>query len=105
MVVGGQVLGADAAGEDHVASSTWSSAPASSCGTTRTTACTRRCCGTSLVANFADGNTVVNLRNIGQQLGGLLATAGGAAPEVLEAAAERAAALFGMDSELPPYGP
>ncbi|MGW1494360.1 acyl-CoA dehydrogenase family protein [Streptomyces sp. NPDC002402] len=58
-----------------------------------------------MVANFADGNTVVNLRNIGQQLGGLLTTAGGAAPEVLQASAERAAILFGMDSELPPYEP
>ncbi|MCX4582491.1 acyl-CoA dehydrogenase family protein [Streptomyces sp. NBC_01481] len=58
-----------------------------------------------MVANFADGNTVVNLRNIGQQLGGLLTTAGGAAPEVLQASAERAATLFGMDSELPPYEP
>lgn len=58
-----------------------------------------------MVANFADGNTVVNLRNIGQQLGGLLTTAGAAAPEVLQASAERAATLFGMDSELPPYEP
>ncbi|MFF4227962.1 acyl-CoA dehydrogenase family protein [Streptomyces sp. NPDC001820] len=58
-----------------------------------------------LVANIADGNTVVNLRNLGQQLDGLLASAGGAAPAVREAAAERAATLFGMDRELPVYEP
>ncbi|WP_330301470.1 acyl-CoA dehydrogenase family protein [Streptomyces sp. NBC_00503] len=56
-----------------------------------------------LVANIADGNTVVNLRNIGQQLEGLLATAGSATQEVRDGAAERAATLFGMDRELPVY--
>jgi alkylation response protein AidB-like acyl-CoA dehydrogenase len=58
-----------------------------------------------LVANIADGNTVVNLRNLGQQLGGLLAKLRDAAPEAREAAAERAGVLFGMDRELPPYEP
>ncbi|MFI1399290.1 acyl-CoA dehydrogenase family protein [Streptomyces sp. NPDC020681] len=58
-----------------------------------------------LVANIADGNTVVNLRNLGQQLPGLLSSAGSATPEVREAAAERCATLFGMDTELPVYEP
>ncbi|MCK8679983.1 acyl-CoA dehydrogenase family protein [Streptomyces lichenis] len=58
-----------------------------------------------LVANIADGNTVVNLRNLGQQLGGLLTTALDASPEVRAAAAERAGVLFSMDRELPRYEP
>lgn len=58
-----------------------------------------------LVANIADGNTVVNLRNLGQQLDGLLTKATTAGPEIRERAAERAAVLFGMDRELPVYEP
>ncbi|GAA2259242.1 acyl-CoA dehydrogenase [Streptomyces ruber] len=58
-----------------------------------------------LVANIADGNTVVNLRNLGQQLDGLLGRATTADDEVRAAAAERAAVLFGMDRELPVYDP
>ncbi|WP_150135770.1 acyl-CoA dehydrogenase [Streptomyces hyaluromycini] len=51
------------------------------------------------VANFADGNTVVNLKNIALQLEGLLAAGPSAAAE------ERAAVLFGIDQELPLYRP
>ncbi|MFD7169994.1 acyl-CoA dehydrogenase family protein [Streptomyces violascens] len=58
-----------------------------------------------LVANFADGNTVVNLRNLGAQLPQLLATATTSDPDTRRAAAERAAVLYGMDRELPPYEP
>ncbi|MFD3442818.1 acyl-CoA dehydrogenase family protein [Streptomyces sp. NPDC058685] len=58
-----------------------------------------------LVANIADGNTVVNLRNLGQQLDGLLTTAREASPEIRNAAAVRAGTLFGMDRELPVYEP
>ncbi len=58
-----------------------------------------------LVANIADGNTVVNLRNLGQQLDGLLTTAREASPEIRNAAAVRAETLFGMDRELPVYEP
>ncbi|MFE5580723.1 acyl-CoA dehydrogenase family protein [Kitasatospora sp. NPDC056531] len=58
-----------------------------------------------LVANFADGNTVVNLRNLGSQLEGLLASATGAGEEVRAAAAERAAVLYGIDRAMPPYQP
>ncbi|MFI7294693.1 acyl-CoA dehydrogenase family protein [Streptomyces sp. NPDC050121] len=58
-----------------------------------------------LVANFADGNTVVNLRNLGQQLGGLLDGARGADAATRARAAERAATLFGMHRPLPVYEP
>ncbi|MFE1441940.1 acyl-CoA dehydrogenase family protein [Streptomyces sp. NPDC058739] len=58
-----------------------------------------------LVTNFADGNTVVNLRNLGQQLDGLLAKAATADAGLRGAAAERVAVLFGMDAELPVYQP
>lgn len=58
-----------------------------------------------LVTNFADGNTVVNLRNLGQQLDGLLAKATTADDGTRATAAERAATLFGMDRELPVYEP
>lgn len=58
-----------------------------------------------LVAGVADGNTVVNLRNLGHQLDGLLTTATGDSTQAREAAAERAAVLFGMDSPLPVYRP
>ncbi|KOG11510.1 acyl-CoA dehydrogenase family protein [Streptomyces viridochromogenes] len=57
------------------------------------------------VANFADGNTVVNLKNIALQLGGLLATAAEADPRLRAEAEERAAVLFGIDRELPLYRP
>jgi alkylation response protein AidB-like acyl-CoA dehydrogenase len=58
-----------------------------------------------LVANFADGNTVVNLRNLGSQLEALLASATGAGEETRAAAAERAAVLYGIDRAMPPYRP
>lgn len=58
-----------------------------------------------LVAIFADGNTVVNLKNIGLQLDGLMSKAADASPEVRAAAEERAAVLFGIDRELPLYRP
>ncbi|MFJ1800224.1 acyl-CoA dehydrogenase family protein [Streptomyces sp. NPDC088180] len=58
-----------------------------------------------LVANIADGNTVVNLRNLGQQLDGLLNNVRDASAEARAAASERAAVLFGMDRELPRYEP
>ncbi|MET8453974.1 acyl-CoA dehydrogenase [Streptomyces sp. NPDC005209] len=57
------------------------------------------------VANFADGNTVVNLKNIALQLEGLLTTAAEAGPEVRAVAEERAAVLFGIDRDLPLYRP
>lgn len=57
------------------------------------------------VANFADGNTVVNLKNIALQLDGLLSAADEAGPAQRAAAAERVAVLFGIDRELPAYRP
>ncbi|MER6129379.1 acyl-CoA dehydrogenase [Streptomyces sp. NPDC001795] len=57
------------------------------------------------VANFADGNTVVNLKNIALQLEGLLATAAEPDPALRPEAEERAAVLFGIDRELPLYRP
>ncbi|MDW4904114.1 acyl-CoA dehydrogenase family protein [Streptomyces sp. ADMS] len=57
------------------------------------------------VANFADGNTVVNLKNIALQLDGLLATATTADQALRDEAGERAAVLFGIDRELPLYRP
>ncbi|MEU9129206.1 acyl-CoA dehydrogenase family protein [Kitasatospora sp. NPDC048540] len=58
-----------------------------------------------LVANFADGNTVVNLKNLALQLDGLLATAADPSPEARAAAEERVATLYGTDRELPLYRP
>ncbi|MGR8007747.1 acyl-CoA dehydrogenase family protein [Streptomyces hypolithicus] len=58
-----------------------------------------------LITNLADGNTVVNLRNLGQQLNGLLTTARDASAETRATAAVRAETLFGMDRELPVYEP
>ncbi|AXG81640.1 acyl-CoA dehydrogenase family protein [Streptomyces paludis] len=58
-----------------------------------------------LITDIADGNTVVNLRNLGHQLGGLLDQAVRAGDDIRAAAAERAATLFGMDRELPVYEP
>lgn len=57
------------------------------------------------VANFADGNTVVNLKSLASQLVGLLGTATQAGPEPREEAAERAAVLYGIDRELPRFEP
>jgi alkylation response protein AidB-like acyl-CoA dehydrogenase len=57
------------------------------------------------VANFADGNTVVNLKNIALQLEGLLATARDAGAEVRAEAESNAEVLFGIDRELPLYRP
>ncbi|MFI6011206.1 acyl-CoA dehydrogenase family protein [Streptomyces sp. NPDC051243] len=57
------------------------------------------------VANFADGNTVVNLKNIALQLEGLLTTAAEAGPGPRAEADARAAVLFGIDRELPLYRP
>ncbi|MFE5939001.1 acyl-CoA dehydrogenase family protein [Streptomyces sp. NPDC056470] len=58
-----------------------------------------------LVTNMADGNTVVNLRNIGHELDSLLKKARTATPEEREEAVGRAAVLFDMDAELGPYRP
>ncbi|MFJ9790817.1 acyl-CoA dehydrogenase family protein [Streptomyces globosus] len=58
-----------------------------------------------LITDIADGNTVVNLRNLGHQLGSLLASAADPDPAAVAVAEERAATLFGMDAELPPYAP
>ncbi|MGY6026545.1 acyl-CoA dehydrogenase family protein [Streptomyces spinosirectus] len=58
-----------------------------------------------LITDIADGNTVVNLRNLGHQLAGLLEKATEADDGVREQAAERAATLFGMNRELPVYEP
>ncbi|GCB52505.1 acyl-CoA dehydrogenase family protein [Streptomyces sp. NL15-2K] len=60
-----------------------------------------------LVANFADGNTVVNLRNLGQQLRSLLATATSTPADdgIRRTAEERAAVLYGMTRSMPAYEP
>jgi alkylation response protein AidB-like acyl-CoA dehydrogenase len=58
-----------------------------------------------LVTNFADGNTVVNLRNLGHQLDGLLTTATGDNAQARQKAVTRAATLYGMDCPLPVYRP
>jgi len=58
-----------------------------------------------MVTNVADGNTVVNLRNIGHMLASLLDKARTAGPELRREAVERTAVLYGMDAELPPYRP
>ncbi|WP_018564628.1 acyl-CoA dehydrogenase family protein [Streptomyces sp. PsTaAH-124] len=58
-----------------------------------------------LITDIADGNTVVNLRNLGHQLAGLLDKAAEPGEGVREAAAERAAVLYGLDRELPVYEP
>ncbi|MFC4030066.1 acyl-CoA dehydrogenase [Streptomyces polygonati] len=57
------------------------------------------------VANFADGNTVVNLKALASQLDGLLATATGDRPEPRAAAERRVPVLYGMDRELPLFEP
>ncbi len=58
-----------------------------------------------LITDIADGNTVVNLRNLGHQLAGLLDKAVLAGGPEREAAGARADTLFGMDRELPVYEP
>ncbi|MEW1906914.1 acyl-CoA dehydrogenase family protein [Kitasatospora sp. NPDC085895] len=58
-----------------------------------------------LVANFADGNTVVNLKNLALQLDGLLAAAVEPPAGAADAAEERVADLYGMDRPLPLYRP
>jgi alkylation response protein AidB-like acyl-CoA dehydrogenase len=57
------------------------------------------------VANFADGNTVVNLKNLALQLDGLLTSACEADEQVRAEASERAAVLYGIERELPMYRP
>ncbi|MFF9819246.1 acyl-CoA dehydrogenase family protein [Streptomyces sp. NPDC014006] len=58
-----------------------------------------------LVANFADGNTVVNLRNLGHQLQPLLTTALNADEQLRAEAVGNAAVLYGIDESMPPYRP
>ncbi|MFF4764731.1 acyl-CoA dehydrogenase family protein [Streptomyces sp. NPDC001292] len=58
-----------------------------------------------LVANFADGNTVVNLRNLGHQLQPLLTTALSADNTVRAEAVDHAAVLYGIERTMPPYEP
>ncbi|MFD8393988.1 acyl-CoA dehydrogenase family protein [Streptomyces sp. NPDC059680] len=57
------------------------------------------------VANFADGNTVVNLRNLASQLQPLLSTARTADEALRADAVANAAVLYGMGRSLPPYQP
>lgn len=58
-----------------------------------------------VVANFADGNTVVNLKNIALQLDQLVATMGDAGEELRAESIERVGVLYDMDAEMPPYQP
>jgi alkylation response protein AidB-like acyl-CoA dehydrogenase len=58
-----------------------------------------------LVAIFADGNTVVNLKNIALQLDGLLRGHTTAAPEQRAAAQSRVAMMFDLDAKLPEWQP
>jgi alkylation response protein AidB-like acyl-CoA dehydrogenase len=58
-----------------------------------------------LVSNFADGNTVVNLKNIVAQLGALLDTAATADDARRAAAARTARALFDLRTPTAPYEP
>ncbi|MFE0461790.1 acyl-CoA dehydrogenase family protein [Kitasatospora sp. NPDC058965] len=60
-----------------------------------------------LVANFADGNTVVNLKNLALQLEGLLEAAAGPGRggEAAAEAERRAPVLYGPDRELPLFRP
>ena len=57
------------------------------------------------VSNFADGNTVVNLKNIVLQLERLLTTARDATPEQSAEAAARITPLFDPAHPMPPYIP
>ncbi|MEV8096665.1 acyl-CoA dehydrogenase family protein [Kitasatospora sp. NPDC085879] len=58
-----------------------------------------------LVANFADGNTVVNLKNLALQLDGLLAAAVEPPAGAVTEAEEHVRTLYGMDRPLPLYRP
>lgn len=58
-----------------------------------------------LVAIFADGNTVVNLKNIAVQLQQLLETDHGADESLRAEAAGRAATVYGLDAPLPVWQP
>ncbi|WP_405012845.1 acyl-CoA dehydrogenase family protein [Kitasatospora sp. NBC_01539] len=58
-----------------------------------------------LVANFADGNTVVNLKNLALQLDALLAAAVEPPAAAVAAAEERVRTLYGIDTPLPLYRP
>ncbi|MFD8792374.1 acyl-CoA dehydrogenase family protein [Streptomyces vinaceus] len=57
------------------------------------------------IADFADGNTVVNLKNIALQLGNLVATAVDQDPEKVAGAVTRTAALFDPAHPMEPYQP
>ncbi|MDA0167635.1 acyl-CoA dehydrogenase [Solirubrobacter taibaiensis] len=57
------------------------------------------------VVNFADGNTVVNLKVIAGQLARLVDRGLGASEPERDEAAVRVATQFGLDRELPPYRP
>ncbi|MDX2814306.1 acyl-CoA dehydrogenase family protein [Streptomyces sp. NPDC006207] len=57
------------------------------------------------VAGFADGNTVVNLKNIALQLGPLLSSAVTPPPGLVEEAAARVAVLFDPAHPMEPYRP
>lgn len=57
------------------------------------------------VAGFADGNTVVNLKNIALQLERLLASALRQQPETVAEAEERIARVFDPRRPMPPYVP
>lgn len=58
-----------------------------------------------LVAIFADGNTVVNLKNVAHQLEGVFKTMTEPTPEQRAAARERITPIFDIDAELPEWVP
>jgi alkylation response protein AidB-like acyl-CoA dehydrogenase len=58
-----------------------------------------------LVANFADGNTVVNLKNVALQLDTLVEVALRQPADAVACAERRARTLFDWDAELPEYHP
>lgn len=58
-----------------------------------------------IVADFADGNTVVNLKTVVAQLAGGLTGLAGASDEQRRGAAERVATIFGLGQDLPGYRP
>ncbi|XVV01158.1 acyl-CoA dehydrogenase [Actinosynnema sp. CA-248983] len=58
-----------------------------------------------LVAIFADGNTVVNLKNIALQLDGILKAARDTPADARGQAEQRVAAQFDLDAELPEWRP
>lgn len=57
------------------------------------------------VAGFADGNSVVNLKNIALQLGQLLGTAVEQPPQAVEDAGQRVARLYDPSAGMPEYRP